>query len=165
MSKEYVTSQHPALALTNKCPVKIIPSRQETAVFPAAHCQARRDSHLEICPPPSVDALSQGTATVHDYHVNVRSMLIEDSVLCVVARGQLVGTTLLLSPSAREGSRMRSEPYPSWDYFSRNVRPPEWVEPFVANVHAAVEVSPPSHVRPDLAALEFFSSWLLVSVS
>jgi hypothetical protein len=32
---------------------------------------------------------------------------------------------------------MRTELYPSWDYFPRNVRPPEWVEPFVANVRAA----------------------------
>ncbi len=27
-------------------------------------------------------------------------------------------------------------PYPRWDYFPRNVRPPEWVEPFVAEVRA-----------------------------
>jgi hypothetical protein len=26
--------------------------------------------------------------------------------------------------------------YPHWDYFPRNVRPPEWVEPFVAEVRA-----------------------------
>jgi hypothetical protein len=32
---------------------------------------------------------------------------------------------------------MRTEPYPSWDYFPRNVRPPEWVKPFIANVRAA----------------------------
>jgi hypothetical protein len=32
---------------------------------------------------------------------------------------------------------MRTEPYPSWDYFPRNARPPEWVEPFIANVRAA----------------------------
>jgi hypothetical protein len=32
---------------------------------------------------------------------------------------------------------MRPEPYPSWDYFPRNARPPEWVEPFIANVRAA----------------------------
>jgi len=31
------------------------------------------------------------------------------------------------------------ELYPRWDYFPRNVRPPEWVEPFVAQVRA-VEV-------------------------
>ena len=27
--------------------------------------------------------------------------------------------------------------YPRWDYFPRNVRPPEWVEPLVAEVRAA----------------------------
>ena len=32
---------------------------------------------------------------------------------------------------------MRTELYPSWDYFPRNARPPEWVEPFIANVQAA----------------------------
>jgi hypothetical protein len=32
---------------------------------------------------------------------------------------------------------MRTEPYPSWDYLPRNARPPEWVEPFIANVRAA----------------------------
>jgi hypothetical protein len=31
---------------------------------------------------------------------------------------------------------MRIEPYPSWDYFPRNVRPPGWVEPFIVNVRA-----------------------------
>lgn len=34
---------------------------------------------------------------------------------------------------------MRTEPYPSWDYFPRNAGPPGWVEPFVANVRAAEE--------------------------
>jgi hypothetical protein len=32
---------------------------------------------------------------------------------------------------------MRTELYPSWDYFPRNVRPPEWVEQFIAIVRAA----------------------------
>jgi hypothetical protein len=32
---------------------------------------------------------------------------------------------------------MQAEPYPSWDYFPRNARPPEWVEPFVACVRSA----------------------------
>ena len=31
---------------------------------------------------------------------------------------------------------MPVNPYPRWDYFPRNVRPPEWVEPFVAEVRA-----------------------------
>jgi hypothetical protein len=26
---------------------------------------------------------------------------------------------------------MRTGPCPSWDYFPRNARPPEWVEPFL----------------------------------
>jgi hypothetical protein len=30
-----------------------------------------------------------------------------------------------------------SDVYPSWNYFPRNVRPPEWVEPFIAEVRAA----------------------------
>jgi hypothetical protein len=34
-------------------------------------------------------------------------------------------------------SRMQTELYPSWDYFPRNARPPEWVEPFIANVRSA----------------------------
>ena len=29
------------------------------------------------------------------------------------------------------------EVYPPWDYFPRNARPPEWIEPFIANVRAA----------------------------
>jgi hypothetical protein len=29
-----------------------------------------------------------------------------------------------------------SQVYPSWDYFPRNARPPEWVEPFIENVRA-----------------------------
>jgi hypothetical protein len=29
--------------------------------------------------------------------------------------------------------------YPRWDYFPRNVRPPEWVEPLVAHVYAVEE--------------------------
>jgi hypothetical protein len=29
-----------------------------------------------------------------------------------------------------------SNAYPSWDYFPRNVRPPDWVEPLVAEVRA-----------------------------
>jgi hypothetical protein len=32
---------------------------------------------------------------------------------------------------------MRTLLYPSWDYFPRNARPPEWVDLFVANVRAA----------------------------
>jgi hypothetical protein len=32
---------------------------------------------------------------------------------------------------------MRTELYPPWDYFPRNARPPEWVEPFIANVRVA----------------------------
>jgi hypothetical protein len=31
---------------------------------------------------------------------------------------------------------MSTDPYPRWEYFPRNVRPPEWVEPFVAEVRA-----------------------------
>ena len=34
---------------------------------------------------------------------------------------------------------MRTEAYPSWDYFPRNTRPPDWVEPFVTNVRASEE--------------------------
>jgi hypothetical protein len=34
---------------------------------------------------------------------------------------------------------MQTDPYPLWDYFPRNVRPPEWVDPFIANVQAAEE--------------------------
>jgi hypothetical protein len=30
-----------------------------------------------------------------------------------------------------------TDAYPSWSYFPRNVRPPEWVEPFIAKVRAA----------------------------
>jgi hypothetical protein len=30
-------------------------------------------------------------------------------------------------------------PYPRWDYFPRNVRPPEWVEPLVAQVRVVEE--------------------------
>ena len=32
--------------------------------------------------------------------------------------------------------RVSTDPYPRWEYFPRNVRPPEWVEPFVAEVRA-----------------------------
>ena len=31
---------------------------------------------------------------------------------------------------------MPANVYPRWDYFPRNVRPPEWVEPLVAEVRA-----------------------------
>jgi hypothetical protein len=34
-------------------------------------------------------------------------------------------------------AQMRTELYPSWEYFPRNARAPEWVEPFIANVRAA----------------------------
>jgi len=33
---------------------------------------------------------------------------------------------------------MQTEPYPSWDYFLRNARPPEWVELFIVNVRDAL---------------------------
>jgi hypothetical protein len=42
-----------------------------------------------------------------------------------------------LTRLARQDDRMRTEPYPSWDYFPRNARPPEWVEPLITNVRAA----------------------------
>lgn len=32
---------------------------------------------------------------------------------------------------------MPNHVYPSWDYYPRNARPPEWVEPLVATVRAA----------------------------
>ena len=32
---------------------------------------------------------------------------------------------------------MQSQVYPEWNYFPRNVKPPEWVEPFIAEVRAA----------------------------
>ena len=31
---------------------------------------------------------------------------------------------------------VRTELYPSWDYYQRNARPPDWVGPFIANVGA-----------------------------
>jgi hypothetical protein len=34
---------------------------------------------------------------------------------------------------------MRAEPYPSWQYFPRNAKPPQWVWDFIANVRAAEE--------------------------
>jgi hypothetical protein len=34
---------------------------------------------------------------------------------------------------------MSADVYPRWDYFPRNVRPPEWVEPLVGQVRAAEE--------------------------
>jgi len=37
----------------------------------------------------------------------------------------------------RQDSGMASRVYPLWDYFPRNARPPEWVEPFIGNVVAA----------------------------
>lgn len=46
---------------------------------------------------------------------------------------------LLLPLIAGQHGRMRTEPYPSWDYFPKNARPPGWVEPFVANVRAVEE--------------------------
>jgi hypothetical protein len=33
---------------------------------------------------------------------------------------------------------MRTEPYPSWDYFLRNARPSEWVELVIANARDAL---------------------------
>jgi hypothetical protein len=36
----------------------------------------------------------------------------------------------------RQDGRVPTDAYPSWSYFPRNVRPPEWVEPFIAKVRA-----------------------------
>ena len=68
-------------------------------------------------------------------------------VAYVTVRMALVIVGLLRSPFCqfapapaaidRQDGRMRTEPYPSWDYFPRNTRPPQWVEPFIANVRAA----------------------------
>jgi len=33
---------------------------------------------------------------------------------------------------------MRTDFCPSWGYFPRNARPPEWVEPFIANIVAGI---------------------------
>jgi hypothetical protein len=41
-----------------------------------------------------------------------------------------------LARLAGQDGYVRSQVYPSWDYFPRNVRPPEWVEPFIENVRA-----------------------------
>lgn len=38
-----------------------------------------------------------------------------------------------------QDGQMPAIPYPRWDYFPRNVRPPKWVEPLVAQVRAAEE--------------------------
>jgi hypothetical protein len=45
----------------------------------------------------------------------------------------------LASPyaAAVQDDRVLSKVYPPWDYFPRNARPPEWVEPFIANVRSA----------------------------
>jgi hypothetical protein len=40
------------------------------------------------------------------------------------------------SPSYVQDRRVPADTYPRWDYFPRNVRPPEWVEPLIAEVHA-----------------------------
>ena len=48
-----------------------------------------------------------------------------------------VGFTRHFPRLVRHDGRMRTELYPSWDYFPRNARPPEWVEPFIANIRAA----------------------------
>lgn len=34
---------------------------------------------------------------------------------------------------------MQNEPYPAWDYFPRNAKAPEWVEPFIVNVRTSKE--------------------------
>jgi hypothetical protein len=44
-----------------------------------------------------------------------------------------------------QDEHMPPEPYPKWDYFPRNVRPPEWVEPFIAQVRA---------VEPSISTVE-----------
>jgi hypothetical protein len=43
----------------------------------------------------------------------------------------------MLRSSRGHDGYVPTAPYPRWDYFPRNVRPPEWVEPLVAQVHAA----------------------------
>ena len=44
----------------------------------------------------------------------------------------------MLLPTARyvQDGRVPADRYPRWEYFPRNVRPPAWVEPFVAEVSA-----------------------------
>jgi hypothetical protein len=40
-------------------------------------------------------------------------------------------------PRYVQDGQVPADRYPSREYFPRNVRPPEWVEPFVAEVRAA----------------------------
>jgi len=56
-----------------------------------------------------------------------------------LASVQLGASVLLLALLLHgQDGQVPTDPYPRWEYFPRNVHPPQWVDPFVAEV-AAIE--------------------------